>query len=148
MVATERFIGRSVLRKEDPKLLTGQAEFIDNLTMPGMVWIPGAAAVTSTPRSTRSTRSAAAAMPGVVGVYHGGRPGEPRRGLPIRVADHRGHQGAGALPAGQRQDPVRRRRRRGGLAETREQAEDAAEVITVSATELSAVPICARRREG
>ena len=39
MVATETFIGQPVLRKEDPELLTGQASYIDNQTMPGMVWM-------------------------------------------------------------------------------------------------------------
>jgi carbon-monoxide dehydrogenase large subunit len=32
-------IGQAVLRKEDPELLTGQARFIDDLTLPGMVWM-------------------------------------------------------------------------------------------------------------
>ena len=39
MATTETFIGQPVLRKEDPELLTGQAKFIDNMTMPGMVWM-------------------------------------------------------------------------------------------------------------
>ena len=37
MVATEPFVGRPVLRKEDPELITGEAQYIDNWTMPGMV---------------------------------------------------------------------------------------------------------------
>ncbi len=39
MVATEPFIGREVLRKEDGDLVTGQANYIDNQTMPGMLWM-------------------------------------------------------------------------------------------------------------
>ncbi len=39
MATTERFIGQPVLRKEDPDLLTGQARYIDDWTMPGMVWM-------------------------------------------------------------------------------------------------------------
>jgi carbon-monoxide dehydrogenase large subunit len=42
MAATETapgsYIGTSVPRKEDEKLLTGQSRFIDDLTLPGMVW--------------------------------------------------------------------------------------------------------------
>ena len=39
MATTETFIGQPVLRKEDPELLTGHASYIDNWTMPGMVWM-------------------------------------------------------------------------------------------------------------
>ena len=36
---TERgYVGSPVPRKEDPELLRGQARFVDNLTVPGMVW--------------------------------------------------------------------------------------------------------------
>ncbi|HET9544557.1 MAG TPA: hypothetical protein VFO88_03190, partial [Gaiellaceae bacterium] len=42
MAATEMkpgsYIGARVARKEDRKLLTGQSRFIDDLTLPGMVW--------------------------------------------------------------------------------------------------------------
>ena len=66
---------------------------------------------TCTPRSTRSTRPRPQSMPGVIGVYTGADLEHGRAA--VRVADHRGHQGPGALPAHDRQDPVRRRRRRG-----------------------------------
>ena len=39
MVATESYVGSSVLRKEDAKLLTGQGTFVDNQTMAGMAWM-------------------------------------------------------------------------------------------------------------
>ena len=35
---TAPYVGRSVARKEDAKLLTGQSRFIDDITLPGMVW--------------------------------------------------------------------------------------------------------------
>src|ERR671936_2900038 len=35
----ERYVGGGVLRKEDPELVTGQARFIDNISVPGMVWM-------------------------------------------------------------------------------------------------------------
>ncbi len=34
----ETYIGKSVARKEDAALLTGQSRYIDDLTLPGMVW--------------------------------------------------------------------------------------------------------------
>ena len=35
---TTSYIGQPVPRREDQKLLTGQARYIDDLTLPGMVW--------------------------------------------------------------------------------------------------------------
>src|SRR5436190_1472625 len=72
MAMTETFIGQPVLRnKEDPDLLTGQANFIDNMTMAGMAWM-----VLVRPPYVHATvdsidTSAATAMPGVIGVYTG-----------------------------------------------------------------------------
>ncbi len=111
MVATETFIGQPVLRKEDGDLLTGQARFIDNFTMPGMLWMAMVRPPYVHATIDSIDTSAAASMPGVVGVYTG-KDLEPGRAA-VRVADHRGHQDPGALPARHRQDPVRRRRRRG-----------------------------------
>ena len=37
MAITEKFVGQSVLRKEDASLLTGEGSFVDNLTLPGML---------------------------------------------------------------------------------------------------------------
>src|SRR5919198_532882 len=35
----QRYVGGGVLRKEDPELVTGQARFIDDIALPGMVWL-------------------------------------------------------------------------------------------------------------
>jgi aerobic carbon-monoxide dehydrogenase large subunit len=35
----QRYVGGGVLRKEDPELLTGDARFIDDIVIPGMLWI-------------------------------------------------------------------------------------------------------------
>src|SRR5919198_535011 len=35
----QKYVGRGVLRKEDPELVTGQARFVDDVTVPGMVWM-------------------------------------------------------------------------------------------------------------
>ena len=35
----ERYVGGGVLRKEDPELITGQARFIDDMALPGMLWM-------------------------------------------------------------------------------------------------------------
>ena len=68
---TQTWIGTSVPRKEDRKLLTGQGSFVDNMTLPGMVFM----AVVRSPYAhakiagvdTRAARKA----PGVVAAFSG-----------------------------------------------------------------------------
>jgi len=36
-VSAPRFVGRAVKRVEDPLLLSGRAEFVDNIVLPGML---------------------------------------------------------------------------------------------------------------
>jgi aerobic carbon-monoxide dehydrogenase large subunit len=73
MAATEEraLIGTAVRRKEDPELLTGQARYVDNLTVPGMVW----AYVVRSPYAHARVRSvdlsAALQAEGVVAAYSG-----------------------------------------------------------------------------
>ncbi len=137
MVATEKFIGQTVLRKEDPELVTGQAHYIDNWTMPGMVWM----ALVRPPYVHATIEaidtSTAAAMPGVLGVFTGTDLG--LGALPfvwpitedIKVPVHYPLATDKIRYAGDAVAVV--------LAETREQASDAAETVTVKAKELAAV---------
>ena len=137
MATTETFIGQPVLRKEDPELLTGQASYIDNWTMPGMLWM-----ALARPPYVHATidgvdTSEAASMPGVVGVYTAG---DLELGaLPfvwpitedIKVPVHYPLASDKVRFNGDAVAVV--------VAETREQAIDAAEVVAVTATELPAV---------
>jgi CO/xanthine dehydrogenase Mo-binding subunit len=70
-VSEPKWIGRSVDRVEDPLLLTGRAEFIDNLTLPGMLHC----AILRSPYAHARIRgvdvSAAAELPGVVAIVTG-----------------------------------------------------------------------------
>lgn len=70
-VGEARFVGRHVLRKEDPALLTGRVEFIDDVQLPGMVH----AAILRSPmahaRIVSVDVSAALALDGVVAVVTG-----------------------------------------------------------------------------
>ncbi len=39
MATTEpRVIGKPIIRKEDPELITGRGSFVDNISVPGMLW--------------------------------------------------------------------------------------------------------------
>ena len=63
-----RFIGRAVNRVEDPSLLTGRAEFIDNLSFPGMLHCAILRSPHAHARIVAIDTAAAAALPGVVAV--------------------------------------------------------------------------------
>ena len=137
MVATEPFIGREVLRKEDPDLLTGQASYVDNQTMPGMLWMAMVRPPYVHATVDAIDTAAAEAMPGVVGVYTaadlelGGLPFVWPITEDIKVPTHypltkdkiRFHGDAVAVV----------------LAESREQAADGAELVSVTVSELPAV---------
>jgi aerobic carbon-monoxide dehydrogenase large subunit len=140
MAITEKYVGRSILRKEDPELITGQARFTDNLTAPGMVWMAVVRSPFAHAKIDGIDTSKAAAMPGVVAV--------------LTAADLEGEWG-GPLPfvwpiTEDIKVPVdwpltkdKARFQGDGVAvvvaETRGQAEDAAELVEVDWTPLDAV---------
>ena len=43
MSATEQqtggWVGQAIRRKEDPPLITGRAQFVDDISLPGMLWV-------------------------------------------------------------------------------------------------------------
>jgi carbon-monoxide dehydrogenase large subunit len=137
MATAETFIGSPVLRKEDPELVTGQASYVDNQTMPGMVWMAMVRPPYVHARIDAIDTSAAKAMSGVVGVYTaddlevGALPFVWPITEDIKVPVHhpltkdkiRYHGDAVAVV----------------VAETREQAADAAEAVAVTVSELPAV---------
>lgn len=65
------YIGASIKRKEDPRLITGEARYLDDIQLPGMLY----AAVLRSPyahaRIKSIDTSMAAMRPGVVGVFTG-----------------------------------------------------------------------------
>jgi carbon-monoxide dehydrogenase large subunit len=140
MVATENYVGSPVLRKEDAKLLTGQATYVDNQTMAGMAWMS-----LVRPPHVHATidsidTSAAASMPGVVAIYTAADLEDAfPASLPmvwpitedIKIPTHWPLTKDKIRFAGDAVAVV--------LAETREQAEDAAEAVMVSATDLPVV---------
>ena len=63
-----RFVGQKVLRKEDPRLLTGRGRYIDDVTVPGMVHATFVRSDVARARITRLDVDAARAADGVVAV--------------------------------------------------------------------------------
>jgi len=140
MVATETYVGSSVLRKEDAKLITGQATYIDNQTMAGMAWMELVRPPYVHARIERIDTSAAAAMPGVIAVYTAADLEDAfPSSLPmvwpitedIKVPTHWPLTKDKIRFAGDAVAVV--------VAESRAQAEDAAEAVVVEAAELPVV---------
>ncbi len=67
----ERYVGRAVLRKEDPALVTGQARFIDNIALPGMLWVGVVRSPFAHARIGGVDTGPARALPGVVAAFSG-----------------------------------------------------------------------------
>ena len=113
-------MGHSVKRKEDPRLIRGQGEYIDDVNLPGQLWLdivrsPYAHATIKGIDATEALK-----IPGVARRHHRRR---PREGRPALDADPRRRQADGApdrhghVPGtggrrGRRDDQVHRRRRR------------------------------------
>jgi aerobic carbon-monoxide dehydrogenase large subunit len=140
VTATETYIGKPVARKEDAKLLTGQAKFIDDLTVPGMVWAYVVRSPYAHATITRVDVSAAREAEGVVAAFSGADLADDWAAtLPCvwlvtedtkqpmhrpLATDKARYQGDGVAVV---------------LAETRAQAKDAAELVEVEYDPLPAV---------
>ena len=68
---TTTHIGQRRLRKEDPALLTGEARYIDDLAIPGALWLGLVRSPHANARILSIDTSEAAAMEGVVAVHTG-----------------------------------------------------------------------------
>ena len=133
-------IGTPVPRKEDPELLTGQAHYVDDLTVPGMIWM----VLVRSPYAHAQIKvvdvSRALAAEGVVAAYSGEElAGDIAAGLPcawpvtedINMPTHWPLARDKARYAGDAVAVV--------LAESRALAKDAAELVEVEYEPLPAV---------
>ncbi|MEJ2084462.1 MAG: xanthine dehydrogenase family protein molybdopterin-binding subunit [Acidobacteriota bacterium] len=66
---TTRFFGERITRNEDRRLLTGQALFVDDVDLPGMLHVAFVRSQMAHARILGVERGRAAEMPGVVAVY-------------------------------------------------------------------------------
>jgi carbon-monoxide dehydrogenase large subunit len=67
----ERYVGGGVLRKEDPELITGQAQFVDDISIPGMAWIGIVRSPYAHARITSVDVTKARQLDGVVAAFSG-----------------------------------------------------------------------------
>ncbi len=69
--AAARYVGQHVVRKEDPRMLTGQGRYVDDNVVPGMLHAAFVRSPHAKARIVRIDFAAARALPGVHGIYTG-----------------------------------------------------------------------------
>jgi carbon-monoxide dehydrogenase large subunit len=69
--AAARELGKARPRKEDARLVTGQTNWTDNITLPGMLHMAFARSPHAHARITSVDTTAARSSPGVVAVFSG-----------------------------------------------------------------------------
>jgi aerobic carbon-monoxide dehydrogenase large subunit len=79
----QRYVGGGVPRKEDPELVTGQGRFVDNISLPGMLWMGVVRSPFAHARINGVELSRAREMAGVVAAFSAeDLAGEWEAGLP------------------------------------------------------------------
>jgi carbon-monoxide dehydrogenase large subunit len=68
-ITTGRYIGRRVHRKEDPRLLTGSGQFVDDIVLPGMLHVAFARSPIARGKILSINSDAAREVPGVHAIY-------------------------------------------------------------------------------
>ena len=66
---TGRYIGQRVRRKEDPRLLTGRGQFVDDIALPGMLHVAFARSPVARGRILSIDTVVARDIPGVHAIY-------------------------------------------------------------------------------
>lgn len=68
-VGAARYIGQRVLRKEDPRLLTGRGQFVDDIVLPGMLHVAFARSPIARGKILSIDTSVALSLPGVHAIF-------------------------------------------------------------------------------
>lgn len=68
-ITTGRYIGQRVRRKEDPRLLTGRGQFVDDIALPGMLHVAFARSPVARGRILSIDTAVARDIPGVHAIY-------------------------------------------------------------------------------
>ena len=85
MAEKQKYVGQSVKRNEDPKLLTGNATFIDDINLPGMLHVAFKRSDFAHGKIKKLDVEKAKALPGVVAVYTAEDLGDYWRPGPLQV---------------------------------------------------------------
>ncbi len=71
VIPAQRFVGSSVPRSEDRRILTGAGTYVDDIQLPGMLHAVFVRSTVAHALITRVDAEEARALPGVVAVYTG-----------------------------------------------------------------------------
>src|SRR5436853_2852322 len=148
-VTLGRIVGTPVERKEDAALLTGQAKFVDDMSLPGMVWMALVRSPYAHARITNVDVTPALAHRGVIAAFSGEELADewqmslPCAWLPTEDTNHPNHRPLANHKARHVGDGVAV-----VIAETRGEARDAAELVQVEYDPLPAVVDPERALEG
>ena len=134
MASSGSILGNPVLRREDPDILTGGTDYLDDLAIEGLLHVTFVRSTIAHARIESIDTDDAKAMPGVVAVYTNGD---------LDLADHHGFV---MLPPTMNRPPLAREKVRfvGDIvamivAESKAQAMDAAETVIVDYDPLPSV---------
>lgn len=141
---TKKYVGRRMTRTEDPRLLTGQALFVDDVHIPGMLHVAFLRSDYAHARVVNIDVSAARERPGVVAVFTAADMGDAWQPSPPNVSPPPGMEGVtfySRTPVPLVKDKVRHVGEPLAMviAESRYIAEDAVEDIWVDLEPLDAV---------
>src|SRR5579862_7228081 len=68
-IGAARYIGRRMPRKEDPRLLTGRGQFVDDIVLPGMLHVAFVRSPIARGRIVSIDTATARELPGVHAIY-------------------------------------------------------------------------------
>lgn len=85
MQAPTKLMGARVKRREDPRLITGRSTYLDDLQLPGMVYMSILRSPYAHARIRRIDVSRALQMPGVVAAFTGAEVRELTKPLPVAI---------------------------------------------------------------
>jgi carbon-monoxide dehydrogenase large subunit len=67
--SAEKWVGQSLRRKEDPRMITGRGRYVDDQVVPGMLYMAVVRSPEAHAKITSIETSAAAGLPGIHGVF-------------------------------------------------------------------------------
>ncbi len=69
--STQKWVGQALRRKEDPRMITGRGRYVDDMVVPGMLYMAVVRSPEAHAKITSIDTSAAKALPGIHGVFTG-----------------------------------------------------------------------------
>jgi carbon-monoxide dehydrogenase large subunit len=81
--ANGQHVGRAMRRKEDPRLITGQGRYVEDISLPGMLWASFVRSPEAHAKIVSIDVSAALERPGIHAVYTGADQGDMAGPLPM-----------------------------------------------------------------